>query len=150
MFPEIQSVYLRLHGIFELPLRDPPEPGKHGEEFSAGESVNESIKLRTVANALLHQPQFSANVVTSNKGGAAGWCDVSREHFESGGLSGSVHPQQSKTLTIGNDEIHTPHRQLTTTTLATWPTGTSSGSKISVFLQGNIDELYTVHVHVSG
>ena len=54
VFLQVEPCDLNVDHLLDLPLWNTSEPGKHGEQLSPSQTLNESIKLRTVANPLLN------------------------------------------------------------------------------------------------
>ena len=53
MLGEVQSLHLFVHHLLNVGLWDTPQPGKQGQMLYPCQTINQSIKLRTIANPLL-------------------------------------------------------------------------------------------------
>ena len=61
---QVESCDLYFDHLLDLPLWDASESGKHGEQLPPSQTLNEGIKLRTVANPLLNlEKKFKISII---------------------------------------------------------------------------------------
>ena len=109
MLGQVQSLHLLVHHLLDVGLWDTPQPGKQGQVLPTCQTINQSIKLRTIANPLLdlvgvgglghvtscditHFSEVGPDVIAGNHGRSIRHGDVSSENAKSGGFPGSVNP----------------------------------------------------------
>ena len=109
MLREVQSLHLLVHHLLDVGLWDTPQPSKQGQMLSTCQTIDQSIKLRTIAYPLLdlegvgdvnhmtscdiaHFSEVGPDVIAGNHGCSICHRDVSSENAKSGGLPGSVNP----------------------------------------------------------
>mmetsp|Transcript_38647 Transcript_38647/g.43919 ORF Transcript_38647/g.43919 Transcript_38647/m.43919 type:complete len:413 (+) Transcript_38647:1131-2369(+) len=69
-----------------------------------GNDVQDGIKLGTIANIILGILQFCLQIVALNMDISTGGSVLSRQHLESGGLSGTVYTEQTEHFSFRNTE----------------------------------------------